>query len=123
LQPYEPDSQTIITDYITDIEELIPLSNGNIMVLQYYQKHTVDAIKARLIRKGYPKALRDVALNLIWNWVKAPDIEALETARQALLDHIRPAEHIYLTNYYEPKEPSFCSAYMSKYPNLGVNST
>jgi hypothetical protein len=123
LQPYEPDSQTIITDCITDIEELISLSNGNIIVLQHYQKHAVDAIKARLIRKGYPKASRNIALNLIWNWVKAPDIEALETVQQALLDHICPAERIYLTNYYEPKEPSFCSAYTLKYPNLGVNST
>ncbi|PMD52565.1 uncharacterized protein K444DRAFT_636161 [Hyaloscypha bicolor E] len=78
FQPYEPDSQIIIADYITDVEELIPLSNGHIMVLQHYQKHAVNAIKARLIRKGYPKALRKAALNLIWNWVKAPNIEALE---------------------------------------------
>jgi hypothetical protein len=58
---------------------------------------------------------------VIWTWVKAPNLEALNIARQALLDHLRPAERIYLTTYYEPKDPSFCRAYTSKYPNLGIH--
>jgi hypothetical protein len=93
------------------------------MLLQRCEKHAVDIIKARLIQKGYTKESRDIALDLIWKWVKAPSLEDLNDARQQLLDHLRPPERIYLTSYYEPKEPLFCRAYTSKYANLGVYST
>ena len=93
------------------------------MILQRCEKHAVDAIKANLIKKGYAKDARDNALDLIWNYVKALDLDALSDARTKLLDVLRPAEQHYLNSYYVPKESSFCRAYTSKLPNLGVHST
>ena len=55
--------------------------------------------------------------------MKAPDVEALGDARTTLLNQLRPVDRIYLSEYYEPKEQSFCRAYTSKYLNLGVYST
>jgi hypothetical protein len=66
LEPYEPDSQTIIVDCIRDVEDLIQLPSGLWMILQRCEKHAVKAIKARLIKKGYIKRSRDTALDLIW---------------------------------------------------------
>jgi hypothetical protein len=123
IEPYEPDEHIQIVDCILDVEDEIQLPNGLWMILQRCEKHAVDAIKANLIKKGYAKDARDNALDLIWNYVKALDLDALSDARTKLLDVLRPAEQHYLNSYYVPKESSFCRAYTSKLPNLGVHST
>jgi hypothetical protein len=62
-------------------------------------------------------------VDLLWKWIKALDLDALDASRDALILALRDDEKEYLTNYYQPKEPSFCRAYTSKYPNLGCHST
>jgi hypothetical protein len=60
---------------------------------------------------------------MIWNWIKADDFSALETNRNKLIPALESREKEYLIGYYKPKEHSFCRAFTSKYPNLGVHST
>jgi hypothetical protein len=54
---------------------------------------------------------------------KAPDLDALETARNTLVLSLKNDEKEYLTGYYQPKEPQFCHAYTCHHRNLGVHST
>ena len=122
LQLYKPDSQTIIIDCILDIEDSIQLPDGLQMTLQRCEWHAVEAIRRKLIKRGYAKKSREEALDLIWKWVKAQD-DDLNDTRDALLNNLRPAEREYLNSYYKLKEKSFCRAYTTKLPNLGVHST
>lgn len=51
LQPYEPNSQTIIVDCILDIEDSIQLPDGLWMTLQRCEWHAVEAIRRKLIKR------------------------------------------------------------------------
>jgi hypothetical protein len=61
-------------------------------------------------------------IDLINKWIKAPDLEALETARKTLLSRLQRQEKEYLRSFYQPKESQFYHAYIRLLPNLGVNS-
>ena len=50
-------------------------------------------------------------LHLIWAWIKAPDLDALEDARNELILNLDVNEKEYLVGWYQPKEPQFCHAY------------
>ena len=93
------------------------------MILQFCEWHAAEAIKRRLIAKGYQKERRDELVDLIWKWIKAPDLDKLEDARNRLILSLKVSEKEYLTEYYQPKEPQFCRAYTSQYRNLGQYST
>jgi hypothetical protein len=120
---YEADSQTIIVDWVAQVEETAPAHDGSRIILQRCEWHAVEAIKKKLIKKGYSKEKREKLVDLIWKYIKAPDFKTLNTARQKLKDDLRDAEKEYFTSYYEPKEQSFCRAFTRRYPNLGVHST
>ena len=119
----EVDSQTIVVDWVANTETTVLAPDGGQVMLQRCQWHAAEAIKRRLIRKGYKKEKRDELVTLMWAWLKAPDLEALNIARDKFVLALRNDEKEYLIGYYQPKEPSFCSAYTRVYPNLGVEST
>jgi hypothetical protein len=57
--------------------------------LQLCEWYTIKAIKKRLIYSGrYSKETRLVLVDLINRWIKAPDLEALETTRKTLLSRL-----------------------------------
>jgi hypothetical protein len=120
---YETDSQTIIVDWVRDVEPIVVGPHLNTIILQFCEWHAAQAIQRRLIAKGYRKERRDELVDMIWSWIKAPDHEALEVARTKLILNLRVDEKEYLVNYYQPKERQFCRAYTSFYRNLGVYST
>ena len=69
--------------------------------LQLYEWHAIKAIKKRLIHSGrYSKETRLVLVNLINRWIKAPDLEALETTRKTLLSRLQCQERDYLRSFY-----------------------
>jgi hypothetical protein len=123
---YKADSQTIVvdcTDLIATLEDTAPAHDGSRIKLQYCEWHASEAIKKRLIRKGYSKEKRDALVDLIWKYIKASNFSDLTTARTALKAALRDSEKAYLASFYEPKEHNFCRAFTRRYPNLGVHST
>jgi hypothetical protein len=103
-------------------------SNGegeaHLVFLQLCEWHAVEAIKRRLTSAGrYKKKKREEVVDLVWKWVKAPDVESLEQCREDLFEALNPAEEAYIKNFYQPKEPQFCRAYTCTYRNLGVHTT
>jgi hypothetical protein len=122
---YEPDSQTIIidTDWVRAVEPTVIGINQERVILQFCTWHGVEAIKRRLIAKGYTKERREDINNLIWEWIKAPDFDTLEDARNKLISRLNISDKEYLVGWYQPKEPQFCHAYTRQYRNLGVHST
>jgi hypothetical protein len=48
--------------------------------LQLCEWHAIKAIQKQLINRGYSKETREVLVDLLNQWVKAPDLEALEKA-------------------------------------------
>ena len=122
---YEPDSQTIVvnTDWVRAVEPTVATINQESAILQYCTWHAAEAIKRRLIAKGYPKERREAINNLIWQWIKAPDFDQLEEARDELILSLSNNKKEYLTGWYQPKEPQFCHAYTRQYRNLRVHAT
>ena len=122
---FELDSQTIIVDndWVRAVEPSVVGVNQETVILQFCDWHAAEAIKRRLITKGYSREHRDDLVNLIWAWIKAPDLDALEDARDELLLKLKVSEKEYLTGWYQPKELQFCYAYTSQYRNLGVHAT
>ena len=122
---YEPDSQTIIvnTDWVRAVEPTVVTINQEKAILQYCTWHGAEAIKRRLIAKVYTKERREDINNLIWEWIKAPDFDTLEEARDKLILSLNNNEKEYLVGWYQPKEPQFCHAYTRQYRNLGVHAT
>jgi hypothetical protein len=118
----EADSQTIIIDMVADPAPSMHLYNGSNMLLQRCEWHGASAIRRRLIHNGYKKERRGVLMNKIWEWIKAPSLEVLESSRDALILKLKVEDKEYLTTYYQPKESTFICAYTSKYLNLGCNS-
>ena len=121
--PYELDSQTIIVDPIAHVEDTVSGPDGRSIILQRCEWHAVEAIKRKLIHKGYPKSDREGLYDLVWKWVKSMDLDLLDTARDNLILDLKVDEKEYLTGYYQLKEHSFCRAYTRLYPNLGIHST
>jgi hypothetical protein len=64
-----------------------------------------------------------VLVDLLNEWIKAPDLKALKTAQKKILSRLRSDDKTYLRTYYQPKEPQFCRAYTRILLNLRVNST
>jgi hypothetical protein len=122
---YEPDSQTIIidTDWVRAAEPTVIGINQERVILQFCTWHGVEAIKRRLIAKGYTKERREDINNLIREWIKAPDFDTLEDARNKLISRLTISDKEYLVGWYQLKEPQFCHAYTRQYRNLGVHST
>ncbi len=72
---------------------------GSDCTLQLCSWHAAEAFKARLIKEGYPKEVReekDVGLHsLIWNWIKSPSVAELNLNREILAASPRPKEQDY----------------------------
>ncbi len=92
--------------------------------LQLYSWHSAEAAKARLIKEGYPKEIReakDIRIHsLIWNWIQSPTVNELHLNRQILAAILRPKEQKYLHFYWQRQEPQFAQAYIRLLPNLDV---
>jgi hypothetical protein len=73
--------------------------------LQLCEWHAIKAIRKRLINRGYSKETREVLVDLLNEWVKALDLEALETAQKKILSRLCSDDRTYLWTYYQPKEP------------------
>lgn len=95
--------------------------------LQLCSWHAAEALKARLIKEGYPKEIReqkDIGLHsLIWNWIKSPSVAELNLNREILAASLRSKEQDYLHSYWQRQEPQFVRAYTRLLPNLGAEST
>jgi hypothetical protein len=122
---YEPNSQTIIVDsnWVRAVEPMVIGPNQESVILQFCTWHGAEAIKRRLIEKGYSKERREQLNHLIWAWIKAPDLDVLEEARSELILNLNTSEKECLTGWYQPKERQFCHAYNCQYRNLRVHST
>ncbi len=121
--PNNPMSTTTKVDWVANTIESIKTENG-VVFLQLCAWHAAEAIKKRLLKSGrYSQEKRLDLSNLIWRWIKSPDLQALEKSRDALLKALRPPEAEYLTTFYRPKERAFIYAFTSKLPNLGMNTT
>jgi hypothetical protein len=116
------DSSTGNIDHLGQLELSMTICNTK-MILQHCEWHAVIAIKKKLIQRGYKGVVRDKIMDLIWKWVKADSIDKLNSSRAAILAVLKPSEQSYLLDYYQPKEPSFCRAYTSYYPNLGCHAS
>jgi hypothetical protein len=68
--------------------------------LQLCEWHAIEAIRKRLINRGYSKETREVLVDLLNQWVKALDLEALEKARNKILSRLRSDDRTYLRTYY-----------------------
>ena len=79
--------------------------NQEEVILQFCTQHTTEAIKRRLIAKGYSKERREKLNNLIQAWIKAPDLDTLEERRDELILNLSVNEKEYLVRQYQPKEP------------------
>jgi hypothetical protein len=110
------DGKTIIID--VDVG-----TKGERTRLQLCEWHAIEAIRKQLINRGYSKETRKVLVDLLNQWIIAPNLEALEKARKKILSRLRSDDRAYLQRYYQPKEPQFCRVYTRVLPNLGVNST
>ena len=89
--------------------------------------HAAEAFKARLIKEGYPKEVReekDVGWHsLIWNWIKSTSVAELNLNRGILAACLHPKEQDYLHSYWQRQVPQFVRAYTRLLPNLGAEST
>jgi hypothetical protein len=94
------DSQTIIVDWVAEVEDTVRSFDGSEIFLQRCEWHAAEAIKKNLIKKGYRKARRDEIVGMIWNWIKADDFNALETNRNKLIRALNNDEKEYLIGYY-----------------------
>jgi hypothetical protein len=100
------------------------LGKPQAVLLQLCEWHAVQAIRRRLVAAGrYTKERRDELTSMIWSWVMAPSIEALDECRAKLLTALDSKEAKYIQSYYQPKEQQFCRAYTQTYSNLGVHTT
>ena len=73
----------------TIIVDVAIRTKGERTRLQLCEQHAIEAIKRRLIYSGrYSKETRLVLIDLINRWIKASDLEALETARTTLLSRL-----------------------------------
>ena len=71
------------------IVDVVIKTKGERTRLQLCEWHAIEAIKKRLIHSGrYSKETRFVLIDLINRWIKASDLEALETARTTLLSRL-----------------------------------
>lgn len=61
------------------------------VILQFCTWHAAEAIKRR-----YTKERREKINNLIWAWIKAPDLDTLEDARDDLISSLNTNEKEYL---------------------------
>jgi hypothetical protein len=68
--------------------------------LQLCEWHAIEAIKKRLVNRGYSKETQEVLVNLLNKWIKAPDLEALENARKKVLSRLRSDDRTYLQTFY-----------------------
>ena len=95
---YEPDSQTIIvdTDWVRAVEPMVVGVNQEAVILQFCDWHAAEAIKRKLIAKGYGKERRDDLINLMWAWIKAPDLDALEDTRDKFILNLNINKKEYL---------------------------
>jgi hypothetical protein len=59
--------------------------NQEAVILQFCDWHAAEAIKRKLIAKRYGKERRDDLINLMWAWIKAPDLDVLEDARDKFI--------------------------------------
>lgn len=75
---------------------------GTDCVLQLCSWHAAEAIKKRLITKGYPIKRRKALHDLIWEWIKSPTKTDLLKRRNALLAELHQKEKDYLISYYQP---------------------
>lgn len=79
--------------------------------MQLCSWHTAEALKAQLIKKGYPKEIRkqkDIGLHsLICNWIKLPSVVELNLNQEILAISLRPKEQDYLHSYWQCQEPQF----------------
>jgi hypothetical protein len=100
------------------------LGSPQAVVLQLCEWHAVQAIKRRLIAAGrYSKERREELASMIWDWVMASSIKALNERRTKLIKALHNKEAEYIQSYYQPKEQQFCRAYTQALPNLGVYTT
>ncbi|KAI9719104.1 MAG: hypothetical protein M1812_003734 [Candelaria pacifica] len=93
------------------------------IVLQLCEWHAVQAIRRRLVQRGYKKEQREVIDDLLWTWVQSPNVEALQRNRTELLKNLRTDDQAYVRQTYQRKEYQFVRAYTKNLPNLGCHST
>ena len=76
---------------------------GSDCTLQLCSWNAAEALKALLIKKRYPKEVREqkeVGLySLIWNWIKLPTVTELNLNREILAANLQPKEQEYLHSY------------------------
>lgn len=84
-------------------------------------------MKARLVREGYPKHVREEKENgihsLIWRWIHSETLADLDSNREILASELRTKEQDYLWSYWHHLEPHFIRAYTKHFPNFGAEST
>jgi hypothetical protein len=81
-------------------------------------------LERRLVAAGrFKKDQQEKIIDLIWAWVKGPDIESLDKGQDELFKALHKKEQMYISEYYQEKEPQFCRTYTRHLPNLGVHST
>lgn len=71
--------------------------------LQLYSWHAAEAVKARFIKKDYPKEIREVKdiriYTLILNWIKSPIVNELNLNCKILTASLHSKEQEYLYSY------------------------
>lgn len=77
--------------------------------LQLCEWYAIEAIKQKLVVAGrYKKDQQEEIIELIQAWVKAPDIGSLNKCRDELFKALDAKEQVYISRYYQDKEPQFC---------------
>ena len=75
------DSTTIVIDVAVG-------TKGERTRLQLCEQHAIKAIRKRLINRGYSKETREVLVDLLNQWVKALDLEALKKTQNKILSRL-----------------------------------
>ena len=85
---------------VADLAPSMHLYNGSNMLLQRCEWHGASMIWRRLIYNSYKKERRGDLINKIWEWIKPPLLEVLESLRDALILKLKVEDKEYLTTYY-----------------------
>jgi len=117
-----PPPKVIIADQGSGLVSSLPDSMPD-STLQLCEWHAFQNIKKRLTEAGYTKEHRQIIQPLIWDYLHAGTVEALEKRKETLFKALKTPEVTYLRKNWVVKEKQVCRAYTSFYANLGGYTT
>jgi hypothetical protein len=102
---------------ISSLPQYLPAS-----ILQFCDWHVSQNIKARLLKGGYTKDLREQVIKQFWRYCKGGTTEEVTQQRFELTALLNQSDTDYVLRTWIPKERQFLRLYTKEYLNLGCFS-